>query len=686
METADNIESLIRKAQELLDNKKTQAAIDTIHKVLEFNPSSIEGIKVYGQCLVKLNQIEDALAIFKKGLEIAPNNVSLMRNYGITLYQAKEIKRAVNVLDSASKIEPNNIKVLNSYARVLSGSGNYEKASEIFECSLQIDPNNTIALNSYGKALADSGNYEKASEIFERSLQIDPNNIIALTSYGKALADSGNYEKASEIFERSLQIDPNNIIALTSYGKALADSGNYEKASEIFERSLQIQPDNYIYFTYGKCLEQLGRYENAISQFKLITVDILPQYHKNVVHISLGRVYYFLKLYIEGDKHFNIAIANSDDREKSILSSARSILAHSPHNQTAVKMLQQIAEESPRYAQAMEMLTLNLTEEEYFKTVPDDSNNLKDAQILNRAIYHKIANEITILKGIAYRILRVSSIKDALLESIISNIEEVLREINHRRSLEKSQIEQIEIIANNEYGKILEIIAKTAHDISDYVNNELAIVESKTRRAIKKFTGNDPQFSQFNKLLTQLELTQGALNDLKAINEGIRIKNRQFKVKKIFETWEFNTQIDNAQISLNIENGDSDFNGDEEKIKSILNELVENSLKHNPANSDLQIKINSQDVINPSGIRGANIPGIKKYLYIEFIDNGLGITPDKKDWVFQPLKTTATGTYSSGLGLFIIRKTLTQMGGYIREVGVNGVKFEIYIPYPDRNI
>ena len=618
METADNIESLIRKAQELLDNKKTQAAIDTIHKVLEFNPSSIEGIKVYGQCLVKLNQIEDALAIFKKGLEIAPNNVSLMRNYGITLYQAKEIKRAVNVLDSASKIEPNNIKVLNSYARVLSGSGNYEKASEIFECSLQIDPNDIIALNSYGKALA--------------------------------------------------------------------DSGNYEKASEIFERSLQIQPDNYIYFTYGKCLEQLGRYENAISQFKLITVDKLPQYHKNVVHISLGRVYYFLKLYIEGDKHFNIAIANSDDREKSILSSARSILAHSPHNQTAVKMLQQIAEESPRYAQAMEMLTLNLTEEEYFKTVPDDSNNLKDAQILNRAIYHKIANEITILKGIAYRILRVSSIKDALLESIISNIEEVLREINHRRSLEKSQIEQIEIIANNEYGKILEIIAKTAHDISDYVNNELAIVESKTRRAIKKFTGNDPQFSQFNKLLTQLELTQGALNDLKAINEGIRIKNRQFKVKKIFETWEFNTQIDNAQISLNIENGDSDFNGDEEKIKSILNELVENSLKHNPANSDLQIKINSQDVINPSGIRGANIPGIKKYLYIEFIDNGLGITPDKKDWVFQPLKTTATGTYSSGLGLFIIRKTLTQMGGYIREVGVNGVKFEIYIPYPDRNI
>ncbi|MEB3151604.1 MAG: tetratricopeptide repeat protein, partial [Sphaerospermopsis sp.] len=552
-------------------------------------------------------------------------------------------------------------------------------ACDIFERSLNINPDNIIALTSYGKALAESGNYEKACDIFERSLKINPDDIIALNSYGKALAESGNYEKACDIFERSLNINPDNIIALTSYGKALAESGNYEKACDIFERFLQIKSNNYISFIYARCLEHLGKYTDAISQLQAIDFDSLPQYHINVIHITLGRLYYCLQSYEQGNKYFNLALANSDDKEKSILASARSILAHNPYNETAMKMLQQIAEESPRYSQALEMLSLNLSEEEYFKMVKSDyQSGVNDTEILNRAIYHKIANEISILKGIAYRILRFSQTEDPLLTGIINDIEDVFEEVNRRRALEKSQISTI---ANDEYEQIIAIISKTAHDISDFVNNQLAIIESKTRRAMRKLAVDDPHYKQFEKLLTQLEFTQIALNDLKAINEGIKIKNHHFKIKKLFEKWEANPHIDNASITLDIKNGDSEFNGDEEKIKSILNELVENSLKHNAKKLDLNISISTEDIINPPGIRGANIPGEQKYLLIEFNDNGQGVPPDKKDWIFQPLKTTASEGHGSGLGLFIIRKTLTQMNGHIQETGWKGARFKIYIPY-----
>ncbi|GCL34420.1 multi-sensor hybrid histidine kinase [Planktothrix agardhii CCAP 1459/11A] len=344
-----------------------------------------------------------------------------------------------------------------------------------------------------------------------------------------------------------------------------------------------------------------------------------------------------------------------------------------------VKMLQQIAEKSPRYYEALEMLTLNLSEEDYFKMVKSDNQSgVNDTEILNRAIYHKIANEISILKGIAYRILRFSQTEDPLLTGIINDIEDVLEKVNHRRALEKSQIATI---SDDEYEQILEIISKTAHDISDFVNNQLAIIESKTRRAIKKLVVDAPHYPQFEKLLAQLELTQVALSDLKAINEGIKIKNHHFKVKKLFEKWEANPNIENASITLDIQNGDAEFNGDEEKIKSIINELLENSLKHNAKKLDLRILMTAQDVINPPRIRGATIPGEQKYLLIEFSDNGQGIPSDKQDWIFQPLKTTASEGHGSGLGLFIIRKTLTKMNGYIRETGWKGAKFKIYIPY-----
>jgi signal transduction histidine kinase len=218
------------------------------------------------------------------------------------------------------------------------------------------------------------------------------------------------------------------------------------------------------------------------------------------------------------------------------------------------------------------------------------------------------------------------------------------------------------------------------------VNNELAVIESKTIRAIRKLSPNDEHYAQFDKLLTQLELTQSALNDLKAINEGISIKNHHFHVKELFEKWEITCHIDNACILLDIRNGDSQFYGDQEKIKSALNELVENSLKHNADQPKLTIRITSQDVVNPLGIRGMNIPGEQKYLFLEFADDGKGVPDYQKDWIFQPLKTTSQEGKGSGLGLFIIRKTLTQMKGYIRETGQDGARFEIYIPYLEEEV
>ncbi|WP_258007338.1 ATP-binding protein [Cylindrospermopsis raciborskii] len=684
-----NVSIMRNYASALFDNGESKEALNVLESALHIEPKNVKVLSTYSKILLRLTDYKKACEIFERSLQIEPDNIIALNSYGKALADSGDYKKACEIFERSLQINPDNTIALNSYGKALADSGDYKKACEIFERSLQINPDNTITLNSYGKALADSGDYKKACEIFERSLQINPDDTITLNSYWKALADSGDYKKACEIFERSLQINPDNTITLNSYGKALADSGDYKKACEIFERSLQIQPDNYIFFIFAKCLEQLGRYKDAITQIEQIDTRKLKQYDVNVIHITLGRLYYCLKLYQKGDSYFNLAIDKSDDKEKSILSSARSILANNPHNENAVKMLRQITEDSPRYGEAWEMLRLNTSQKEYFEMVhPDYDHALNDAQILNRSIYHKIANEISILKAIAYRILRDCKDENEVLTSIIASIEDVLEQINSRRAAEKSELEFFstdETIANtnNKYQHILEVVAKTAHDISDFVNNELAIIESKTRRMIKKTPYEDPQYIQFNKLLIQLELSQAALNDLKAINEGIKLKKHHFPVRKLFEKWESNTQIDNACITLNIQNGDSYFNGDEEKIKSVINELVENSIKHNSQKADLQIQIISRDTVNPSGIRGARIPGSQKYLFIEFNDNGQGIIPSRKDWIFQPMKTTATEGYGSGLGLFIIRKTLIQMNGYIQETGQKGATFEIYIPYTE---
>ena len=686
----NNVITLNSYAKALISNNQHEKAWSLFERALQIEPDNRITLYSYANALTSNNQHEKALQFFERALQIEPNNVITLNSYAKALISNNQHEKALQLFERALQIEPNNVITLFSYAKALIANNQHEKALQLFERALQIEPDDLITLFSYAKALISSNQHEKAWQWFERALQIQPNDLITLNSYAKALTWIREYEKALPLFERALQIEPNNPKTISSYAITLASIGQNEKALPFFEKALQMGLENhnirndFIYFHYFPALERLGKYQEAINQLYEIKKDFLTQYEANIILLKLGRLYYCIKQREKGDEYFEAAIANSDDKEKTRLHSARNIFASDPHNDTAIQMLRQIEKDSPHYDQAREMLILNFSEQDYFEMVKTDvPSELSDTEMLNRAMYHKIANEISILKAIAYRISHRSAREDPLLNRIIQAIEDVFKEVDKRKEAQKSEIETI---SNDDYRRILTVISKTAHDISDFVNNELAVIKSQTIRSIRKLSPNDEHYAQFDKLLTQLELTQSALNDLKAINEGISIKNHRFQVKELFEKWEITCHIDNACILLDIRNGDSPFYGDQEKIKSALNELVENSLKHNADQPKLTIRITSQDVVNPSGIRGMNVPGEQKYLFIEFADDGKGVPEYHKDWIFQPLKTTSQEGKGSGLGLFIIRKTLTKMKGYIRETGQDGARFEIYIPYLEEEV
>ncbi len=566
----------------------------------------------------------------------------------------------------------------------LAQQGQFQRASELFEQCLELDPNNFRTLNSYANALVQQGEYLHASELFEHSLKSNKSNVPTLNSYANALVEQGEYQRASELFEQCLELDPNNFRTLNSYADVLARQGQYKRAVEV-------QPYySYALLKYAQQLEARGDIQEALTQLSVIDLSSQKTYHANIIRLCLGRLYYRLGQIDLGKQFFDEAIANSEDQDKSTLYAARSLLATNPNSQEAINLLLKIQEDSPRYADAMKAIALNADAETSYELFGADEEQIDDIEMLYRAMYHKIGNEIAVLRSISYRLLKRMEGEHPLVKEIVNDFEKLQQGIASQRANEKAAIAQV---SHSNYKQLIEIVSKTAHDISDEVNNQLAVIESKTRRAMRKLTAGNPQYQQFEKLLVQLKITQKAINDLKSINEGKTIRRNRFLVHRLFEKWEpenwtSQPRIDGVRIRLDIRNPDSEFNGDEEKIKSILNELVENSLKHNYGNSNLSIRMYSSDLLNPSDISSPTIPGDRKFLYIEFTDNGQGVPSDKKDWIFQPLKTTSPEDKGSGLGLFIARKTIKKMGGQIREVGEagKGVRFQIYLPYLSANI
>jgi signal transduction histidine kinase len=674
---------LINRIREFCKQKDEDKIIEIWRFLYFVNPFNIQIANELTSIFLRNHNYQEAIKIYENLLELIPDEVTILTKYANTLSQQGRYNESFQAYERAFHLNPTNLIMLNSYANTLAKCDHFEEAFSLFDHALNINQNDVITLNNYAYVLAKQGNLKKSFKLFEHSLKINETNIVTLNIYANALIIHGKYEQAFNIFDRALYLDVNDTRTLNNYAKALVQIGSWQ-------RLIEIRPTHsYARLQYAQQLEGRSNFKEALIQLLAIDLTTQKTYHANIIRLNLGRLYYRLGQIDLGKQFFEEAIANSDEQDKTILYAARSLLATNPNSQEAINLFLKIPEDSPRYAEAMKAIALNADEETSYELFGADEDQIDDIEMLYRAMYHKIGNEIAVLRSISYRLLKRMEGEHPLVKEIVNDFEKLQQGIASQRASEKAAIAGI---AHSNYKQLIEIVSKTAHDISDEVNNQLAVIESKTRRAMRKLTPENPQYQQFEKLILQLKITQKAINDLKSINEGKTIRRNRFLVHRLFEKWEpenwtSQPRIDGVRIRLDIRNPDSEFNGDEEKIKSILNELVENSLKHNQGNSNLSIRMYSSDLLNPSDISSPTIPGDRKFLYIEFTDNGQGIPSDKKEWIFQPLKTTSPEDKGSGLGLFIARKTIKKMGGQIQEAGKvgKGVRFQIYLPYISAN-
>jgi tetratricopeptide (TPR) repeat protein/anti-sigma regulatory factor (Ser/Thr protein kinase) len=679
----DDIFFLNKEAKKQITFDRYNIAFILYEKSLQIETDNTYTLIEYGNILFRLGNYIRACELYKHALKINKNDTYTLICLANTLTKLGDFHESISLYEYALNLDPNDIRALTCYANTLVKLKNYEKANRFFEIALSLNANDIITLNNYANALVQEERFELAFKIFNKCLSLSQEDIITLNNYANALAKLDRYEEALKLFEQSLKLNPNNKRTIINYANLLNQLNKFEKLVEI-------QPNNsYARLQYARQLESANKHSQALTHLLAIDLDSQSKYHSNIVRLHIGRLYYRLNKPYLGKQCFELAIANSDEQDKTILYAARSLLATNPNSQEAINLLRQIQEDSPRYAEAMKAIALNADAETSYELFGADEEQIDDIEMLYRAMYHKIGNEIAVLRSISYRLLKRMEGEHPLVKEIVNDFEKLQQGIASQRANEKAAIAET---SHSNYKQLIEIVSKTAHDISDEVNNQLAVIESKTRRAMRKLTAEAPQYQQFEKLLLQLKITQKAINDLKSINEGKTIRRNRFLVHQLFEKWEpanwtSQPRIDGVRILLNIRNPDSEFNGDEEKIKSILNELVENSLKHNHGNSNLTIRMYSSDIDNPMDVGSPTIPGDRKFLYIDFKDDGQGVPDDKKEWIFQPLKTTSPEDKGSGLGLFIARKTIKKMGGQIREVGEagKGVRFQIYLPYLSSN-
>jgi two-component system phosphate regulon sensor histidine kinase PhoR len=155
------------------------------------------------------------------------------------------------------------------------------------------------------------------------------------------------------------------------------------------------------------------------------------------------------------------------------------------------------------------------------------------------------------------------------------------------------------------------------------------------------------------------------------ISQPVNIKQT---LEKVITTFEVQIKSKNGKVDLSIPENDVFVYGEEDPLAIAIGNLIDNALKYNSGNPEINIKLSDTG----------------KSVILEISDNGIGISKDYQDEVFGKYFRVPTGNVHDndgfGLGLYYVKNTVIRMGGTIKLISNPGKGSRFTIEFPKENL
>ncbi|MBS1508024.1 MAG: HAMP domain-containing histidine kinase [Bacteroidetes bacterium] len=148
--------------------------------------------------------------------------------------------------------------------------------------------------------------------------------------------------------------------------------------------------------------------------------------------------------------------------------------------------------------------------------------------------------------------------------------------------------------------------------------------------------------------------------------EPIQLENL---IREIFEAHRYSEQ---RPVALTIKiHGSNEIYSDRARIQSVFNNLISNAIRY----ADPEKEISRIDVIVEIGERD---------IEIIFSDNGIGIEQEHQKRIFEMFYRANYNSKGSGLGLFILKKTVGKLRGKVSIKSAPGIGTTLLITIPNK--
>lgn len=257
--------------------KKPELAAEAFQRALNVRPDDQTLLSNLGYAQVQAKQWNQAIATYEKML--ASDSLSYDANVHLAfIYQligAKE--KAVVFYEKAVIAKPDDIQSLGSLAKLYSALGKKEEAVASYEKAVAVAPDNVVLKSRLGTAYISAKRFDDAAKVFEQLVQASPENAAYRHNLGISYMQLKENKKAIAELEKAVELKPEDGAAYQQLATLYNEVGQYNRAIAMARKGLAyVKSKAGLYCLWGKSLEKLKRYDEAIEKFKKAVSD--PQW------------------------------------------------------------------------------------------------------------------------------------------------------------------------------------------------------------------------------------------------------------------------------------------------------------------------------------------------------------------------------------------------------------------------
>jgi tetratricopeptide (TPR) repeat protein len=306
-------------AKQLMAAGQYDKAAAELEKVMALDATRLDALHDLGQCYGKLQQYDKAAAAYQKAVANNPVDVRLLTNLGYYQMRAKDIDGAMKTYNAILDEDPMNYEghrwlgyIYERKAKATDDKALYETALGHYQKAVEAKPSDVETMGSIAKIYHTMGDDAKALETYEQAIPMASDEV-ALTlksQLGKMYIDKGEFQKSADVFGDLVAAFPDRSAYRYNLGVSLIQLKRFDEATPHLEEAVKISPDfclgyqplatcyeankRYsdalavvqkglavcdankkagLYYEWGRSLEGLGRYGEAIDKFQMAATD-----------------------------------------------------------------------------------------------------------------------------------------------------------------------------------------------------------------------------------------------------------------------------------------------------------------------------------------------------------------------------------------------------------------------------